>query len=269
MIEFKWSKVDAKNSNTPILKDSDIDDLAEMLLQDYKPKLLHEPSKINYWHFLESYLGATVEVHDIYYEEEAGPIWGATAFNEEALKIFDREHSRISHIRVGRGSIIMDNSVMEDGKEGLALFTGLHEGGHWWLHPGVFTRNHKQLSLFGEATTPSVVCCRRPQIENSCKKRSFKTGEEWREHQANYFASAVAMPKATFIPFCQSYLKEAGICEKRIVTGIDHRLDRIAFFDLPFRVTEVYGVSMQAATVKLKKFGLIADKKSLCQTTLL
>ena len=42
-----------------------------------------------------------------------------------------------------------------------------------------------------------------------------------------------------------------------------------AFFDLPFRVTEVYGVSMQAATVKLKKFGLIADKKSLCQTTLL
>ena len=100
MIEFKWSKVDAKNSNTPILKDSDIDDLAEMLLQDYKPKLLHEPSKINYWHFLESYLGATVEVHDIYYEEEAGPIWGATAFNEEVLRIFDREHSRISHIRV-------------------------------------------------------------------------------------------------------------------------------------------------------------------------
>ena len=269
MIEFHCSKVDKKNLNTPVLKDAEIDDLAEILLRDYKPNLLKEPRPINYLHFLESYLGATLEFCDIFYEIEDGPIWGATAFNEEVLKIFDREQSRISHIRVGRGTIIMDNSVMEEGKEGLALFTGLHEGGHMWLHPGVYTRCHTQLGLFEETTIPSVVCCRRQQIENCCGKRKFETGEEWREHQANHFASAIAMPKATFIPFCKSFLKEAGICENQVVTGTDHRLDRIALCDLPFQISEVYGVSMQAATVKLKKCGLIVDKESLRQTTLL
>ena len=48
MIEFKWSKVDKNNNNTPIIKDAEIDDLAEMLLEDYKPQLLKEPTPINH-----------------------------------------------------------------------------------------------------------------------------------------------------------------------------------------------------------------------------
>lgn len=79
MIKFRWSKVDKKD-NTPILKDTEIDDLAEMLLEDYKPQLLKEPTPINYLHFLESYLGATIEFMDIYYDKK--PIWGATSFND-------------------------------------------------------------------------------------------------------------------------------------------------------------------------------------------
>jgi hypothetical protein len=56
VIEFRWSKVDKKD-NTPILKDTEIDGLAETLLADYKPQLLKEPTPINHLHFLESYLG--------------------------------------------------------------------------------------------------------------------------------------------------------------------------------------------------------------------
>ena len=69
MIDFSWSRVDKKD-NTPILKDTEIDDLAEDLLADYKPQLLKEPTPINYLHFLESYLGANVEFMDIYYEDK-------------------------------------------------------------------------------------------------------------------------------------------------------------------------------------------------------
>jgi len=43
VIEFRWSKMD-KQDNTPILKDTEIDELAEMLLADYKPQLLKEPT---------------------------------------------------------------------------------------------------------------------------------------------------------------------------------------------------------------------------------
>jgi hypothetical protein len=59
VIEFRWSKVDKKD-NTPILKDTEIDELAEMLLADYKPQLLKEPGQVDGLHFLEFYLGATV-----------------------------------------------------------------------------------------------------------------------------------------------------------------------------------------------------------------
>lgn len=38
--------------------------------------------------------------------------------------------------------------------------------------------------------------------------------KEWREHQADYFASAIAMPKATFVPLVPETLKANGINEE-------------------------------------------------------
>ena len=66
MIEFRWSKVDKKNNNTPIISDTEIDDLAEILLRDYNPQLLKEPRRIKFEHFLESYLGANLDYKHIY-----------------------------------------------------------------------------------------------------------------------------------------------------------------------------------------------------------
>ena len=167
MIEFRWSKVDKKD-NTPILKDAEIDELAETLLADYKPQLLKEPTPINHLHFLESYLGANIEFMDIYYEDK--PIWGATAFNDdEHLPVFDRENRRAGVRKLRNRTIVIDNYVMQEGKEGLGLFTGLHEGGHLWLHPGVFTApdNSGQLSLFKDEKPKirPVVCCRKNSIK--------------------------------------------------------------------------------------------------------
>ncbi len=51
MIEFRWSKMDKQDNTPPILKDTEIDELAEMLLADYKPQLLKEPTPINHLHF--------------------------------------------------------------------------------------------------------------------------------------------------------------------------------------------------------------------------
>ena len=195
MIEFRWSKVDKKD-NTPILKDTEIDGLAETLLADYKPQLLKEPGQVDGLHFLEFYLGATVRFMDVYYDEDEEPIWGATSFNDaEHLKVFDRENMRIKAEKLNRRTIVIDNYVMQKGKEGLGLFTGLHEGGHLWLHPGVFTEpdNSGQLSLFKdeEPKIRQVVCCRHNNIESFGRKKVLKTAEDFREHQADYFASAI------------------------------------------------------------------------------
>lgn len=46
MIEFRWNRVDKRNNNTPIISDAEIDELAEIILGDYKPQLLQEPRKV-------------------------------------------------------------------------------------------------------------------------------------------------------------------------------------------------------------------------------
>lgn len=262
MIEFKWDKID-KKSNNPIIKDAEIDELAEMLLQDYKPQLIKEPGQINYLHFLESYLGATVEFRDIYYDEGDKPIWGVTAFNDDdILKTFDRDNMCTENIKLTSRTIVIDNSVMEKGKEGLALFTCLHEGGHLWMHPGVFIKCREQISLFDINEEKQVICCRRESIENFGNKKTLMTAEDFREHQASYFASAIAMPKSTFIPLAKEILKTAGINGGRIVTGIDYDLDLFADREFPQRISDVFGVSKQAASIRLKKLGLIIDKET-------
>lgn len=263
MIEFRWSKVDKKHNNTPVIKDGELDDLAETLLRDYKPQLLKEPCKIKHLHFLESYLGANVEFHDIFYAENEKPILGATAFNNEQLKVFNHEAMCTATKNLERRTIVIDNCVMQDGNEGLALFTGLHEGGHLWLHPAVYNRDENQTSLFdllpGSAELPPVVCCRRSNIENFGGHPGNKTPEEWREHQADYFASAIAMPKSTFVPLVEDLLKKAGISDGVLVTGTDPEIDDFAQHTLPSIIADTYGVSKTAARIKLKKFNFVMD----------
>lgn len=263
MIKFRPNKVDKKNDNTPILSDSEIDDLAEMLLNDYKPRLLKEPQEINYLHFLESYLGASIAFEDIYYEEGKQPILGATSFNTELMKVFDRENMCIKPIKLERNTIVIDNYVMTEGKEGLALFTALHEAGHLWLHPGVFTKLSGQISMFNDMELSPIVCCRRSSIENFGKRKALVTAEDWREHHADYFASAIAMPKSTFIPLAKEIIKDEGISDSIVIEDMDIKHNWFASEEFPDKISEIYGVSKQAAYIKLKKFGFITDTHTL------
>lgn len=260
MIEFRCTRVDRKNNNTPVLKDSEIDSLAETIISDYRPSLLKEPGRIDCFHFLEFYLGANVEFQDIYYDDNR-PVLGATAFGSGYLKVFDRERLCAKSIEVDDRTVIIDNSVMKRGKEGMALFTALHEAGHLWLHQGVYAGCGKQMPIFSMEKINPVVCCRRDSIESFGGKKRFHTGHQWREHQADYFASAVAMPKSTFIPFAGSLLQRAGIKEGRIMKGSDWKLDRYACLVMPGEISKAYGVSKTAAYIKLKKFGFVVEQE--------
>jgi len=292
MIEFRSRRVD--KSGTPILSDAEIDVFAHDVLRDYKPDLLREPGKIRFDHFLESYLEVGLEFHDIYNENPNHQILGATAFQDERLRVFDRERMRVASIPVAAWTVIIDNSVMRPGKEGLALFTGLHESGHIMLHSGVYANGcADQLSLFEDAPLPLVTCyygnnelspaterqgitrfcdfdfaprgaeSNREFIENFAASATRKRSPaEWREHHADYFAAALAMPNATFKPAVNQLLRENDIWKGKIITGIDEDLDYLAKYFLPEQISEIYGVSKRAAFVKLCKTGFVIDKET-------
>ena len=92
---------------TPIVKDLYIQDYAEALLADYRPELLKTPGKVDAFHFLENYLGVTVEFQDIFYPEGKIPVAGATIFNDEAIMVFDRSGMKVSSIDVPAGTVLI------------------------------------------------------------------------------------------------------------------------------------------------------------------
>lgn len=262
MISFRSHRVDHRNNNTPIISDKELDEYAEAVLGDYKPKLLSEAGKIRFEHFLESYLGVNLEFHDIFNEDPQRPIFGATAFNDAYLKIFNREHKCVSKLRVTPNTVIIDNYVMKPGREGLALFTGMHEGGHLLLHPDVYiTNSPDQISLLETNQPAPVVCCRQENIESYELHKRIRTPEEWREHQADYFAAAITMPLKTFVPLVWRLLKENNVYKRPIVVGKNDDNDFIALDLLPETISDIYGVSKKAAFIKLRKCGFVIDKR--------
>jgi hypothetical protein len=202
MVRLNARRVDREHNNTPILSHKEIDEYAHKLLADYKPELLHEPGAINFQHFLESYLGMRIDFQDIYSDPER-PILAMTVFKRGRIKVFDKERKRVKQITVPERTVVIDNAVMEHGRESLALFTGMHEGGHITMHWHVYTG----ASFDGEEYDPDFeydrelghVVCRREDIESRGIGRAARTAEQWRERHADYFAAATAMPNVTFI----------------------------------------------------------------------
>ena len=248
MIELKITRVDENNDNTPILTNKEIDEFAYAVLKDYSPELLREPGMIYYEHFIESYMEMELLYKDIYYAEDMPPIYGITVFRGGTVKIFDREENRIANPIIRANTVILDNSVTKN--KGMAMFTALHESGHGFLHKGVF-------SIF----RAGQICCRKKSTRKVPNGQSNWTAEEWREHQANRFASSLAMPDATFIPFINQLMREYNIWNRRITLGQDDDWDTVAQDLLPERISEVYGVSRQAASVKLKTSGFVQTQR--------
>ena len=265
MVQLQLRRFDRENNYQPILSNREIDEYVHALLEDYKPELLREPGIINYQHFLESYLGMQILFHDIYTDDPEKPILALTAFREGKIKVFDRDNECVKKIVVPARSVVMDNSIMDDDKEHLALFTGMHEGGHITMQWHVYTGETFDGELFDleydwDDDIEPIVYCRRSNIENRLSTRRNPTPMEWREHHADYFAAAITMPNKTFKPFVAQLLREHSYYERTITLGRDEDWDILALDLLPDAISDVYGVSKRAARIKLKTSGFITGK---------
>lgn len=266
MVEFHCSR--KAHDGTPIVRDAVLQDYAEAVLQDYKPCLLKEPAKINADHFLESYLGVNLEYQYLYNEEGTPAIAGATVFNDERIQVFDRENKCVRIIDVAADTIIIDNTLVDEGKDTYVHFTALHEGGHFCAHPSVFKRMDGQMDLFAAARSsqPSALRCRRDDIFGGYGRRQLVTEHDHREHQANTLAAAWAMPRPTFVPYAMEQIKSVGYEDGIIV--IEDELDLTYDVVLPVLIESIarpFGVSKAAARVQLQRQHLIMDKSTYMQ----
>ena len=269
MVPIILRRVDRANNNTPILYNREIDDYAHAVLADYKPELLREPGEINYQHFLESYLQMRIFLLDIYSENPDRPILAMTAFKTGKVKVFDKKNERVKKVTIPARSVIIDNMLTKPEMKSLALFSGMHEGGHITMQWHVYTGESYDGDLFEldddwDNDIDPIVCCHRENIESKVvNAKKERTAKEWREHQADYFAAAIAMPNATFRSFIIDMMRENGFYKGMITLGRDEDSDIFAHDIMPDAISEVYGVSKRAARIKLKTSGFVRGAISL------
>ena len=261
MIRFRWSNF--KKDGTPVIKDKEIERYAEAILRDYKPDLLKKPGKINPVHFLESYLGATVEYAYIYHQDGPGKIAGEAIFNDDDTEVvFDEDKGQWVNRKFSANTVIINNKIMDDGKEGFAEFTHLHEGGHIFLHQTVFARHQETLFDLQSDDRPRAARCLRSCLESEGKAK-LKTQEDFREHQANTFAATMAMPPSIFIPTAKELIKDfgfsSGVC---IVPDWKATLDWNDMIDcrdyeIIEKLSDLFTGSRSAIRVQLQKHKLL------------
>ena len=255
MVKLQCSRFDA--AGVPVLSDAEIDRFAHEILADYKPALLRKPGKIDYAHFIERYLGANLEYQDIYNEDPEKPIFGMAIYDAGNVRVFDRDALTVEDKWMEGRTVILDNFIMQEGKEGLALFTALHEGGHVCIH---FNAYSDMDDCDFDVPIPAVYC-RKDNIENFIAPKGHRSPKEWMEHQASFFAACIAMPNKTFTPFVREILHDHDYRKPHIVTGINEDNDYIAEELLPEIISETYGVSKKAAFIKLIKCGFVIEQK--------
>lgn len=261
--------------HVPVAYNRQIAAYAETVLGEYRPELLRTAGAVDGLHFLEFFLGLRVELQEIY-TGGRDRILGLTAFGDGMLVVLDRAgpEPELVPLRLTDGSVVLDPRPLNgDGNGGCARFTQLHEAGHWLLH-GLHFRGKagngadrcacRSEEIFGPAAERRTRC---PVMTASGELRRKKlSGRQLLEHQANVFASHVAMPDATFLPLAGERIRSLGYAD-----GVLEHQSSPEFGDedmeklgrLLGELSEVYGVGRKTAEIRLREAGLVRSVEFL------
>jgi Zn-dependent peptidase ImmA (M78 family) len=157
-------------------------------------------------------------------------------FDVEGVTIF--ETGRKPKVRIAAG-------LAEDDRRQNRLRTTLtHEYGHVRFHGCLFQANQRQANLFDLAPTkPQVVSCKRDRMIDAPKI-------DWMEWQAGHASGAILMPISAVRRTLESIHERLGTIEPvRAMSSAGQEMIRT--------VVESYGVSRDAARVRLSRLGYL------------
>lgn len=260
MIRFNINRYRHNSNGELFLKYEDIENMTEELLEDYDRSLLTNPHAIQYDDFLEGYLGATIDYQYIYTESSGTTILGCTVFNEQRIRVFDPDNFRTKYIKYNPGTIIIGNETVEGNRKIQENITGLHEGGHFWMHSEQFADIEGQQQMNMQS---GMICCRKSDIEqiNALDKVHPTAAEMWREWQANIFAVTIALPRKSLIVSVGNLFREYGVDTNQLITDADEKSRYIAEQEIPEALKAIYNISKEAIIYRLYRTGFYCTKK--------
>ncbi len=254
--KIKTIRFRKKYNGVPVLSKQEIDDFAEVYINDYMPELLTFPQAIPVDKFVEFYLDIKLDYKNLSYD---GSVIGLIAFNDGCIEVLGHDY-KMERIRTDAGTIFIDNSLLIRGQEKRYRYTLGHEAGHWIFHRHRYEVNKNQLGFALNPMDHPVACsyrCLAKNIGRISGYSGFSTDEDWQEWQADYFSSAFLMPKSTFKTQADYLFRKQGV---RRGDSINMLLFKI--IPLIEDLAETFSVSKQAATIRLYKLEYI-DKETM------
>lgn len=234
-------KLRMKKNGLPIMRNSEIDTHAEEFLKDYNPSVLLNPQPINMEEFAEFYLNLTL---DFTYLSQCGFILGRMIFQEkERVPVYLPEEKCADYLYADRGTLLIDNTLLDEWKEYRLRSTIGHECGHWLFHSDYYTNTrckyHQEDKVESEITG-----CKKADIEVGTEmpeKKRFVTDMDWLEHHAKYFSAAILMPKTPFMNVV-SELRENRFQNNTVLAEV---------------LSDIFQVSPWSANIRLVQLGLM------------
>lgn len=258
MIKLNFRK---KENGVPILSKQEIEDLAVGVLGSYKPDLVDKPGVLDMELFIENYAELDMDYQDLTHDSS---ILGMTVFNDCSIPIYDAKNDKAKRIEVREGTVIIDNSLLLEGKSRRERFTLAHESAHWFLHRQIYLKDNNQINLFDildkEQKKIPVIKCRTSDIAGG-SSRSLNTDNDWLEWQADYMASALLMPKNSFAKIARDKFKSAKISKGFYQIGRSFQMD-LWIEGTTRELADIFQVSFAAAKIRLKNLGFIRDENN-------
>lgn len=195
--------------NLYILSKKDIDFEAEEILKEYYPSGLKEPCEIPVDFIIES-MGIDLQYRRLSKHKE---ILGGCIFDTGRVPVYDDFGIRKDEIF--KPNTIIINSDLADDNDIRYGSTSGHELGHYVTQGDLYIKNINQVSLFEPGIDEVAIICKRESssfdiLFNEHKK--LVTRNDWMEWQANYFSSAITVPKSTLRNHLKPYLDKYKEC---------------------------------------------------------
>lgn len=229
-----------------ILRKEDIEDEVENIINRYCPKCLEEPKEVDVEKLIED-IGL-----NLYYAtmSKNSEILGAFVFNKGIIPTYN--DGTLENKKYDEKTIIIDSKVAEEDDPRLK-FTYGHELGHYVTQYDIFHVNNNQLSLFEIIDDKeTAVICKRESVDpnnESNERKKLETKEDWQEWQANYFSSALLIPKCTLRIALKEYIDNYDVMDQ---TPLLNKLEEDKLKKLIDELSKIYNVSIEMMKNRLK-----------------
>lgn len=239
-------EIKLSRSGVPVLSRKEIEQIGEILVREFAPRILETPQALNVDLFAQDYLGLE---QDFQYLSHCGLYLGMTVFNDtDSIPVYDPENGCAKYIGARAKTVIIDCLLLEKNQENRYRFTMAHEASHAFLHKDYFAERPpilpgmrvRRLKILKDTSLP-LVRCRMDSVAAVPPRQPDGWDDlDWMEWQANTLAAVLLMPAQAVRIAAESAEKE--------MSG-DH--DRLATY-----IASVFHVSSEAAGYRLKQLGM-------------